>query len=972
MKPTIYLGLGGTGNLAISNAKRLYEEEYGKGNIPSSVAFVTVDFQTNMDEDPGLATDIKENFIKFESQANPRETYRIRRENDGEYTWMFEGNTSNIDIRIDRGAKGVRTTGRLYTEMVLETIISRFSSIMNSVTNVDNNADVAGGVNIHMVMSLAGGSGAGSCITLANAIRQRYGNQVNLYGYGVMHSIFRVIDPTSNKIPNAELNAISSIIDLDYLMTADEANVIPLEMGTEKVLLKEPIFDGFYVIDNTSESGHTIRDIKNLCNVIGTCLYACGAEAGDKVENVINNIGPKEGKHHVGAKLGWVQGLGACQVVYKGELLAKTYGYKAALELIRKIRQESASIEGQALAWTEIVSIREDGDEYNMLIDDIFSPQRIQTLRLPNIDAADTEAANKDSVNRYLNTIPDFPSDDIISNRKNDLLNKLRFKINSYLNAENGVGNSLKFLSSLYLLCDKYKNEMNEEALNYTKDKEEKLEKFERSAFKDYNDQKHGRFVWNHREKNQELLEDNVGRPAKEILKSIIELKRREVARDIFNTLLNEIDLLKERVSVLDAKLENLSEEYVRKLTQLQSTSTDSLVFEYDLSYSDRINMEIDSNDIVVNDFVDKLSTLLIDIDVDTKLNETILAYVRNLPQAQGYKEKIISDIIDELSDDEYKKLKNEIQKKSARWLRVNSRGQRVNVGNRKMVEDAIAKNWVVSIYKSKEGYKSRLEKDVSFLPNVESKDFLYVTKEAAKQRMIFCRIDGSIIPYCIGVIDDMSMRTYEDQLKMANSGEKVFNPHFDKHLFERMRQEDFKLKPEMKNEAMFYWVCGHLFGWEAIKEEERIMNKDEKGNVISEASKELAEHMKYICCLRKKYMYWDINAPMGKDRQWQLLGNTTRRDSAFNTFKTVVLPEHKENYKSLISNAYGQKRAYWDAEIQRIISSGFEDYIDRLVCSDKSSATHFANPTNGDFKLLQEEFQYLKNSLISALGNLK
>ena len=237
---------------------------------------------------------------------------------------------------------------------------------------------------------------------------------------------------------------------------------------------------------------------------------------------------------------------------------------------------------------------------------------------------------------------------------------------------------------------------------------------------------------------------------------------------------------------------------------------------------------------------------------------------------------------------------------------------------------------------------------------------------------MIFCRIDGSIIPYCIGIIDEMSMRRYEDQLKLTNSGNKVFNPHFDKHLFERMRQEDFKLKPEMKNEAMFYWVCGHLFGWETIKEEERIMNKDEKGNVVSEASKELVEHLKYVCCLRKKYMYWDINAPMGKDRQWQLLGNTTRRDSAFNTFKTIVLPEHKENFKLLISNIYGQRRAYWDAEIQRIISSGFEDYIDRIVCSDKSSATYFANPTNGDFKLLQEEFQYLKNCLINALGNLK
>ena len=205
MKPTIYLGLGGTGNLAISNAKRLYEEEYGKGNIPSSVAFVTVDFQTDMDKDAGLVTDISENFIRIEMATNPREFYRIRRENDGEYSWMFDGNTANIDNRISKGAKAVRTTGRLYTEMVLELIINRLNSTVNSVTDVDTNSDVAGGVNIHMVMSLAGGTGAGSFITIANAIKQRYGNHVNLYGYGVMHSIFRTMDVSGNKTPNVEL-----------------------------------------------------------------------------------------------------------------------------------------------------------------------------------------------------------------------------------------------------------------------------------------------------------------------------------------------------------------------------------------------------------------------------------------------------------------------------------------------------------------------------------------------------------------------------------------------------------------------------------------------------------------------------------------------------------------------------------------------------------------------------------------------
>ena len=105
MKPTIYLGLGGTGNLAISCAKKLYEDEWGVGNIPPSVAFVTVDFQTDMDQDTGLATNISNNFIKIETSSNPRDFYRVRRENYGQYAWMFEGNAGNVDNRISKGAK---------------------------------------------------------------------------------------------------------------------------------------------------------------------------------------------------------------------------------------------------------------------------------------------------------------------------------------------------------------------------------------------------------------------------------------------------------------------------------------------------------------------------------------------------------------------------------------------------------------------------------------------------------------------------------------------------------------------------------------------------------------------------------------------------------------------------------------------------------------------------------------------------
>ena len=70
----------------------------------------------------------------------------------------------------------------------------------------------------------------------------------------------------------------------------------------------------------------------------------------------------------------------------------------------------------------------------------------------------------------------------------------------------------------------------------------------------------------------------------------------------------------------------------------------------------------------------------------------------------------------------------------------------------------------------------------------------MYVNKEIAKQRMIFCRIDGSVIPYCI--LDSDTIDRYNSHINRVCKGE-GFNPHFDRHIFEKMKEEDFKLKPE-------------------------------------------------------------------------------------------------------------------------------------------------------------------------------
>lgn len=51
MRPTIYLGIGGTGIKTLAQIKYQFEKDYGVGNIPKEVAFVGFDFQTDMDKD---------------------------------------------------------------------------------------------------------------------------------------------------------------------------------------------------------------------------------------------------------------------------------------------------------------------------------------------------------------------------------------------------------------------------------------------------------------------------------------------------------------------------------------------------------------------------------------------------------------------------------------------------------------------------------------------------------------------------------------------------------------------------------------------------------------------------------------------------------------------------------------------------------------------------------------------------------
>ena len=802
MKPTIYIGLGRTGIRAIAQTKKLYEDAYGVGNIPKCIAFLAIDCDLAYVKSPYLPTSLEEDAIMIPYDGSPKVHYETHVK-QGAYSWMFPGNTNSLGHRISDGTGLVRTTGRFYTEDILDSIDATIHQRWLQVTSV---ADVSKFcyddiVDFHIVMSFAGGTGAGSFINVAELISRKYGRRAHIFGYGVLHGVFRTQDPFGTHTPKVRVNAYSAMVDLDYLMHASVANPIKIEINGDERELTSPIFNEFFVIDNQTANGNLVPYVKELCAAVGTCLFASGDDMGSKVRSVLNNCDWKSGVFNISSKVGWVRSFGVCNVVYKGEELAKIYGYKAAIELIRKMCQESSDARQLAQQWTEEVGVREDGEQYNMLIDRIVEPRVIEGLKNPMVDAKTTEAENKSLITSYINNVADIPAEARINEMKEEKKQLLVDKVKSLLSLESGVGNSRIFLESLIRLCDKYRMEMDNEVeqLNHTLEgKNVNLAKATK-AYEEYC----GRIRLLQSLITRQTILDDMARFAKDIRKINYEIKRCEIARDIFIYLVKEAEELSRKIATLDELLKTLSADYSQSLINLQTPSASSRIFEYDLSVNDRLNMAL-KDDISLASLLWSLPASLLDLDVENQLRPAIEQYVASLPQAVAYRERNISDIIEELSNEDYKELKFQINIKSSRLLRIDDRGI-VEPCKGATPSEMMVQSLFLSVYNpenAREGNEenrpqTRLELDYEFATSDNlKKEFLETDLAMLRQQMIVVRVDGAVIPYCIESFDEDVVGEYERQVASANMGNATFNPHFDKNMYEMMRKSNFKLKP--------------------------------------------------------------------------------------------------------------------------------------------------------------------------------
>lgn len=1007
IRPSIYIGIGGTGVNAVAKTKKMFEDSFGKEKLLElPIRFVCLDYDKTAKNDPRNATDISDDFIEIKNIANPKDTYNIQSQN-GKYKWFFPQNVQFMDDKVLNGAAQVRGYGRFLTEMIMDSIEAKLQSAYKNVKSIqqtltDETREIHT-VDCHIVMSIAGGTGCGSFLNIAWALRQLFRGDVNIIGYGVLYSVFRAMDVYGNQTPRVVSNSYSAILDLDYLMSPTIVDPITVTMNGKEEKLTSPLYNQFYVIDNETENGKVVKDCNSLCEAIGTCLFSAGTAVGDKVDSILSNVHWQKGhQYNISPKNGWAQGLGACQVIYNGSSLADIYADKAAIELIKQLRDEDSDIVQRAITWTETARVREDGDAYNLLIDSIYGPDKISKVRMPNVDVKDSIADIKNAVNRYLSVLPDFPSDTDIEKKEEELQQNLSSYLVDMLNNKNGVGNSKKFLSGLYTIISGYKGEMENESSEFIKSIEQTKAVLDERGYKEY--EAFSKKLLKGKGAKAEELESNIAKPAQKILKNKLEAERRKVAYNIFSQLLSVIENLSVKVNALDDRLTKLSDEFEHSVLSKQKASTGNSLFLIDLSAQERVDLKLDYRDVHVNDFIASIDKSLLTMELNNNdLKDAIYHFTRNetlsnvdkdgnksyikanpapFPKYDFYENRLLEDVISDLQKKDpiaYDNLKMNIDNLSSRLLTIDDRGMLDDNG--RAPSQKLNRVYYICHYDriDQNGHKikSVFEKDRQFTDD-DKVAFLPCDSDYFKQRMIFYRSDFAIIPYCIRAFSDYVIeKEYLPAINRSNSDTSDQpHPHYDKLLFEEMKKKDFKLKPEIKNEAMFYWVCGNIldFGWESFVESVYVMQKDENGYPIKIDRKDSVEHKKYIRFYKGKYQFYNAGGKSsGVDGNWITI-NTADRKNAFDRFKIDYLPNIKAALASHIkdelrSNGIGT----YEQRIKELTEGRGKkfDYIDLIAVGNKNSAVLYSQRTQ-EATQYDEEWNYLVEELLNTLKNLK
>ncbi|MCX6031837.1 MAG: hypothetical protein NT169_21365 [Chloroflexi bacterium] len=306
--PTIIIGLGGTGKVALARLKARFYQRFN-GRLPATVRLLCLDIDPKEELGRVDGQMVKLGTEEFLDLGNVNVS-DIKRElaanHFPEIDAWFDRKIALAESNLRKGAQQNRQLGRLALFWRLEEVKQALTNAIGHVTRLGLTAEAGRPdtarpveVNVFIISSICGGTGSGMLIDVAYVIKDLFerrgmGDLVSVIGVLVSPLVFR----TANQ-DNIQPNAFAALQELDYFMTRraektakrlGEPAQINYPSGYQVDCHERP-FKICYLIDAVASSGRALEGIENLAPMLIDGIFLqVGSRLGASAASLINNV----------------------------------------------------------------------------------------------------------------------------------------------------------------------------------------------------------------------------------------------------------------------------------------------------------------------------------------------------------------------------------------------------------------------------------------------------------------------------------------------------------------------------------------------------------------------------------------------------------------------------------------------------------------------------------------------------------
>jgi len=340
IRPSILIGIGGTGQRILMNIRRKIVESYDSLDRLPIVGFLVLD----TDPEKPILPDVDE-VLLHEIALNPAEfihctvtgTQKLKEEIRS-YPELCEWIDRKVlelgDVTV--GAKGIRAIGRLAYFLNYSRIKSAFMGLRSKVTDKNNmdymlkthSIQVESGLNVYIVSSLCGGTGSGTFLDIAFSVKSWLeGTEHSRIGYFILPGVFGT-DMTY-------ASGYAALRELNYYSAGHEfeANWEKDRVGKS---IQPPPFDFCYLVDNRN-SRVTFSRSSDLFDMIAHNIYLEFAhEFGQYKASLKDNVSAVAvGLDKLGCPLNYMS-LGLASIYFPKERVVNACSYRMARNVVKR------------------------------------------------------------------------------------------------------------------------------------------------------------------------------------------------------------------------------------------------------------------------------------------------------------------------------------------------------------------------------------------------------------------------------------------------------------------------------------------------------------------------------------------------------------------------------------------------------------------------------------------------------------